>query len=107
MKKTKRKRKLWSVTRISDPRFPGIMLRVAELRPGENLYAIRMLPGDKQRMRSLRVTRRELGATAKEQEDAARARALSIIEQMVNGGPFSNKPSQTPGQPLTLGMLAT
>lgn len=57
-------------------------------------------------MRSLGVTRQQLGATAKEQEDAARARALSIIEQMVNGGPFSNTPSQTPIQPLTLGQLA-
>ena len=104
-KKTKR-RKLWSVPRIIDPRYPNIMLRVAELRPDGILYVIRML-GDLQRMRSLGVTRKDLGSTPKQQEEQARARALSIIEAMATGAPFSNTPSETSGQPLTLGQLAT
>src|SRR5690606_4065627 len=73
---------------------------------GENLFAVRMLPGDKQRMRSLRVTRRQLGATAKEQEDGARARALAIIEELANSEPGNVLPIPASDHPVTLGELA-
>ncbi|MGH8646758.1 MAG: hypothetical protein ACREX4_20780, partial [Gammaproteobacteria bacterium] len=95
-KKKKPKRTTWSVSRISDPRFPGLVVRVTELRAGGGtLYLARMVNG-KQQITSLKKTRTDLGATAKEQEDAARALALDIIEELAKGEP----PAQPERQPI-------
>jgi hypothetical protein len=56
----RKRKKLWSVTRISDPRHPGYTLRVTELTPGGNLYVVRMVDG-KQRMASMGTKRKDFG----------------------------------------------
>lgn len=40
---------LWSVTRIRDPRYPGITLRITEIARTDHLYVARMVDG-KQRV---------------------------------------------------------
>jgi integrase len=76
----RKKHKLWSVTRIRDPRYPHIQLRVTELTPEGNLYAVRMVEG-RQRMTVLtpRATRLSLGPHP---QDKARALALDLIERL-------------------------
>lgn len=74
-----KKKKLWSVPRITDARFPGYTMRIAELKGGGTLYAIHMMDG-KQKMRSLQRTRADLGSTDKKQQEKARAIALDIME---------------------------
>lgn len=88
-----KRRKLWSVVRITDPRFPACMIRITELSRGGNLYAVRMLGGS-QRMTSLKITRADLGVTDKEQEAAARALALNIIAELASGKVVEGKRGQ-------------
>ena len=49
-----KKRKLWSVARITDPRFPGVTLRVTELTRGGKLYYVYMKNG-RQKMKCLQL----------------------------------------------------
>jgi hypothetical protein len=87
----KRRKKTWSIPRITDPRYPGFCVRIAELQRGGSLYAIRMVDG-KQKMTSLRRSRADLGTTDKEQEEAARALGLNIIEELATGGLVESDP---------------
>jgi integrase len=100
---TKRRKTLWSIARIGDPRYPHFRLRITELNPDGMLYVVRMIDG-KQRMSSLRCRRSELGSTPKEQEDAARAKALSIIEALAKGG--ATRSPLEPAEVITLATLA-
>jgi integrase len=81
--------KPWSVTRITDARYPGIVLRVSELTKDGPLYLIRgKKPGDKktnQTMRSLRIRRAELGDTDEVQQQAARDLARKYIAAIARG----------------------
>jgi integrase len=106
MARSKRRRKLWSVARIGDPRYPGIRVRITELAPGGTLYAVRMVDG-KQRMASLKCTRKELGATATEQIEEAKAKALSLIEELARGESMSAVAVEAKhGAAVTLGTVA-
>ena len=106
----KKRNKLWSLARISDARFPGLIMRITELTPGKKLYAVHQVNG-KQRMRCLQCTRASLGSTAKEQDRKARAIALDIIAALANG--TEEKHSQpvnaftaNAGSTVTFGALA-
>ncbi len=79
-----KRRKLWSIPRITDPRYPGHTMRITELRRGGNLYAVRMV-GGKQKMTSLKRTRADLGATDTEQDAAARTLGLNLIAALATG----------------------
>jgi len=61
---------LWSVPRITDPRYPGWTVRITELRAAGTLYACYRRDG-RQRMSSLKLTRKDLGNTAKAQKEKA------------------------------------
>src|ERR1700694_1379149 len=67
-----RNKRTWGVPRIKDPRFTGLTVRVTEVKKGGSLYLIWKRKGRLQKMRSLDRTRLDLGATEKEQRDAAR-----------------------------------
>ena len=56
-----KRRKTWSVPRITDPNFPGLTIRVGELNKGAMLYVIWKWKGKLQEMRSLKRTRTDLG----------------------------------------------
>ena len=108
-----RKKKLWSVPRITDARFPGYTLRIAELKGGGTLYAIHMMDG-KQKMRSLKCTRADLGGTDRKQQEKARAIALDIIQALATGtdrassqAPYTASSSNGTGSTLTFAALAT
>jgi integrase len=119
-KPTRRKRnKLWSVTRIRHPAHPGLLLRITELEPGGDLYAVRMEQG-KQRMvklyregpsgELLQCRRTDLGSTAREQTDGARAMAYELIEELAStGGTLragsTSGPAASPGEVVTLERL--
>ena len=104
MNREKKKRKLWSLPRITDPRYPGFLVRITELEPGGNLYVVRMVDG-KQRMASLKAPRKDFGPTKDEQERAVRAKALDLIEELAKGSPRAVSPPE-PGERLTLKALA-
>ncbi len=76
-KRKRTKRRLWSVARIAHPLHPDFVLRVTELKAGENLYVVRMV-GGKQSMTVLdpRVTRLDLGSNEQAQRAGATARAV-------------------------------
>ncbi len=98
---------LWSVPRISDPRFPGWTVRITELTGGGGmLYACFRRDG-KQVMRSLKLRRKDLGKTAKAQREKARAIALDVIEALANpsSADSSGEPTESP-EALALGALA-
>jgi len=107
----RKKSKLWSVTRISDPRYPDLTIRITETRPDGNLAVVRQVDG-KQRMRSLRKRRTLFGATDAEQRKAVRALGLDILEALAKGGTVDDatnggRPSTPdPGDALTLRELA-
>ncbi len=103
-----KKKRTWSVPRITHPKYPQFLLRITELKAGGPLYAVRMVDG-KQKMTSLRCIRADLGRTTKEQERLARAYALDLIEEFATRGePTSlDEPHpSTKGQPFTLVQLA-
>ena len=79
---------LWKVKRITDPRFPGIVMRISELKHDGVLYYIY-----KGMMRSLKCTRKDLGRTAKQQRAKAEALALDQIARIANGGSSHSLPS--------------
>lgn len=83
MAKTKRRKRrvLWSVPRIRDPRHAGLTVRVTELRRGGTLNVVWMENG-RQVMRSLRCTRADLGATGDDPESRARVLACTFIEEL-------------------------
>lgn len=99
---------LWSVPRVQDPRYAGWTVRVSELRSGGTLYAC-FRQGGRPKMRSLKLRRKDLGSTAKEQKARARAIALDIIEALAtttsstdSGG--DDESAEAP-ETLTLGAL--
>ncbi len=97
---------LWSVPRIQDPRYPGLTVRITELRAGGVLYACFRRDG-KQTMRSLKRTRKDLGSTAKKQQEEARARALDYIEDLATPGTDHNGDEVETPEVLTLGTDAS
>ena len=106
MTKQRTKRKLWSVPRISHPKFRGYALRVTELKAGGDLYFVRMISG-KQKMALLRprCTRLDLGRNEQEQKQGACARAFEIIEALA-AGKDADAEATAAGAPLTLATLA-
>ena len=106
-KRKKGNRALWSVPRITDPRYPGLTVRVTELSAGGTLYAVHR-SGGRQRMASLKRTRRDLGNTVKKQRAKARAIALDLIEKLATTSKDSDgdESVETP-EVLTLGTLVT
>lgn len=109
MSKRRKKRTTWGVSRITDPRFPGLTLRVTELKTGGNLYLVQMVDG-KQQMTSLKIKRADLGEGDGEQERQARVLALNAMESAAKGlarAPDEGSPAEpASGEVLTLGMLA-
>lgn len=104
MPRKKKHHRLWSISRITDPRYPTYTVRITELERGGKLYAVRMV-GGKQKMACLHRCRADLGPTAKAQEQKARALALDFIEALATA---PAQPAATPasaGAPLTLGAL--
>ncbi|MHC4088864.1 MAG: tyrosine-type recombinase/integrase [Planctomycetota bacterium] len=83
-KKKTPKRKLWSVTRIRDPRHPQFLVRVTEMQKDGPLYFVIRRKGDKPVFKQLepRTTRVSLGATKAERVEAARAIAFDFIERL-------------------------
>lgn len=59
---------LWSISRITDARYPGRVVRVTELTTNGVLYLCYRQDG-KQRMRSLKRRRKDLGSTARAQKE--------------------------------------
>lgn len=103
MKRKRNKSKLWSVPRITHPRY-DFVLRVTELTRGGNLYVVRMVDG-RQRMTVLdpRVTRLDLGSNEKTQRAGACAKAFGVFEQLAEEGD-DNEPVDA-GTVLTLAAL--
>ena len=105
-----KRRKTWSVPRITDPNYPGLTVRVGELNKGAMLYVIWVWKGKLQKMRSLERTRTDLGVTEKEQKDAAEAEARKwlpeIWKQGKAAGTMTLGTAAKPGEVLTLGRLA-
>ena len=96
------KTKLWSVTRITHPTYPGTTVRVGEFEPGGTLHVFRQVNGN-QRSRSLKVRRADLGRTPAQQVQEAKRLGCAFIEELVKApaaGPTR------PGVPLTFGQLA-
>jgi hypothetical protein len=58
------KKRLWSVTRIKHPKFPGNTVRIGEYEPGGTLQVFRWVNG-KQTSRGLKCRRADLGMTTK------------------------------------------
>jgi integrase len=105
------RRRTWGVSRITDPRYPGLTARVAELRRGEDtLYLVWKWKGKRQQMRSLQQTHVDLGATEKEQLAAARALGLDALPEIWKQGKESVHVARASvakqGELLTLGRLA-
>jgi integrase len=102
----KKRKTTWSVPRITDPRFPGMVYRVGELDAGGNLYLFWMADG-RQRMRSLRLKRAALGTDRKEQERQARVLAIDAMEaEAAEQQRTAEVPAPEPDEVLTLGALA-
>jgi integrase len=80
-KRKRQKRSTWGVSRVTDPRYPWLNMRITELEPGGMLYAIRMVDG-KQKMATCKMRRADLGTTEKEQGAKARALALDLIAEL-------------------------
>jgi integrase len=95
---------LRSVTRIRDPRYPGVLLRVTELKRDGPLFAARQVDG-KPRYQKLapEVTWISLGATNKERVQKAMALALDLIERLATEPDEPDGPS--PDGKLTLDEL--
>lgn len=110
MPKHRRARHTWRVPRITDPRFPGLTVRVAEVTKGGALYVFWKRKGALQKMRSLQRTRADLGATEKEQRDAARTIGLDFLPEIAKLDPAHGQPLPAPvaksNEVLTLGRLA-
>ena len=81
MERKKGNPSLRSVTRIRDPRYPGVLLRVTELKRDGPLFAARQVNG-KPRYQKIapEVTWISLGKTEKERKQKAEARGLDLIE---------------------------
>lgn len=75
----KKTNRLWSVPRITHPKYPGFTIRLSEYRPGEKLHAFRWVDG-KQVSRKTGVRRVDLGSTPKAQVRAATQLGCDIIE---------------------------
>ena len=104
MERKKGNPSLRSVTRIRDPRHPGILIRVTELKRDGPLFAARQVNG-KPRYQKLapEVTWVSLGNTEKERRTEAEALALDLIERIAT----ESDEEDEPGAPLTLGGLIT
>jgi len=91
------------VTRIRDPRHPGILLRVTELKRDGPLFAARQVDG-RPRYQKLapEVTWISLGKTEKERVAKATALALDLIERIATE---SDEDEAAGGDSLTLGGL--
>ena len=94
---------LWSVARVRDPRYVGLTVRITELRSGGVLFACFRKDG-RQKMKSLKLRRRDLGSTAKAQREKARAIALDVIEALATTTDSDESAAETP-EVLTLGRL--
>ena len=79
-------------------------MRITELRSGGTLYACYRRDG-KQTMRSLKLTRKDLGNTAKAQKERARAIALDCIEALATTTKDSDESAEM-DEVLTLARLA-
>ncbi len=101
MKRKKGHKPLRSVTRIRDPRHPGISIRITELKTDGPLFAARQV-GGRPRYQKLapEVTWISLGQTNKERVAQATALGLDLIERI--GTESDEEPS---GPDLTLGGL--
>jgi integrase len=98
-----KKKRLWSVTRIQDPKHPGHTVRIAEYVPNGMLHVFRWIDG-RQVSRSLKKTRAQLGTTPREQEREARRLGCLFIEELV-----TQPDTPTAGhsnRPLTIRALA-
>ncbi len=102
------KRKLWSVTRITHPKHPGLVVRVGEYQSGGTLHVFRWVRG-KQVSRSLKCRRVDLGTTTRQQEREARRLGAEFIEELASAPPESGDDDPTRHRlrgPLTLSALA-
>jgi hypothetical protein len=77
----KKKKRLWSVPRIKDRKFPGHTVRIGEYEPGGTLHVFRWVNG-KQRSCALEYRRVDLGATPKAQIEKAYQLGCKIIEEI-------------------------
>src|SRR5437870_13005305 len=95
MERKKGNPSLRSVTRIRDPRFPGISIRVTELKRDGPLFAARQVNG-RPRYQKLapEVTWISLGATNKERVAKATALALDLIERIATEPDDEGEPSR-------------
>src|SRR6059036_3773183 len=102
MERKKGNPSLRSVTRIRDPRFPGISIRITELKRDGPLFAARQVNG-KPRYQKIapEVTWISLGKTEKERKQEAEALGLDLIERIATESD-GDEPS---GPDLTLGQL--
>jgi len=98
----KKRKKLWSVTGITHPQYPGITVRVGEWLPGGRLHVFRMVDG-KQRSPQIEplVRRVDLG---KEAETEARKIGAAIIAASADKTPASE--TDLDESDVTLGQLA-
>src|SRR6266566_4106828 len=81
-----KRKKLWSVPRITHPQHPGITVRVGEFEPGGMLHVFRQVNGQ-QRSRSLKVRRADLGTTKHAQETQAKKYGSDFIEELLRPAP--------------------
>ena len=92
---------LWSITRITHPDYPGVTVRVGEFTPRGMLHVFRMVAG-KQRSRSLKVRRVDLGSTNPQQEKEARRLGADFIKALST----APAPQAVTGSMLTFTQLA-
>ncbi len=102
MKRNRGNPSLRSVTRVHDPRFPGVLLRITELKHDGPLFAARQVNG-KPRYQKLAPewTWISLGTTEKERKQKAEALALDLIERIAT----ESDDEEAHGGDLTLGQL--
>lgn len=94
---------LRSVTRIRDPRFPGVLLRITELKHDGPLFAARQVNGRPRYQKiAPETTWLSLGPTNKARVVKATALALDLIERIATEPDDEDEPA---GDGLTLGQL--
>lgn len=99
-----KKKKLWSVPRITHPQHPGITVRVGEFEAGGVLQVFRQVNG-RQTSRSLKVRRAELGRTSAQQVQEAKKLGADYIDELMVPKPAAEAASAS-GTTLTFGQLA-
>lgn len=99
-----KRKKLWSVTRIKNRKYPQYTVRVGEFEPGGIVHLFRWKNG-KQTSKGLKCRRTDLGTTTKAQGKEARRLVCECNEDLASE-PAASEATARSRAPLTLSQLA-